>query len=85
MAIPNLTVIELINEGITIIDSLAKFDKEMIEQIAHNLHQPAGRGHFVLGGKISERKKWLVEQHSTMRYLSSHYNVQRMGEEASTL
>jgi hypothetical protein len=56
MAIPNATVMELVNEGINTVDDLAEFDKETIDQIAHNLRRPAiapaaGGHHFVFGAK----------------------------------
>jgi hypothetical protein len=37
MAIPNATVIELVNEGINTVDDLSEFDKDTIGQIAYNL------------------------------------------------
>jgi predicted RecB family nuclease len=43
MGIPQDTVIQLQQEGITIVDDLIDFDKDTIEQIAANLRQPAGR------------------------------------------
>ena len=43
MGIPNATVVQLQEEGIDTVDSLADFDKTTIEQIAANLRRPAGR------------------------------------------
>jgi hypothetical protein len=43
MGIPNATVVQLAQEGITTVDSLVDFDKATIEQIAANLRRPAGR------------------------------------------
>jgi hypothetical protein len=43
MSIPNPTVVQLRDEGITIVDDLSDFDKETIEQIAANLRRPGGR------------------------------------------
>jgi hypothetical protein len=42
MSIPNPTVVQLRDEGITIVDDLLDFDKETIEQIAANLRRPGG-------------------------------------------
>jgi hypothetical protein len=43
MGIPHAAVIQLQQEGITIVDDLIDFDKDTIEQIAANLRRPAGR------------------------------------------
>jgi hypothetical protein len=43
MGIPNATIIQLQQEGITTVDDLADFDKDTMEQIAANLRRPAGR------------------------------------------
>jgi hypothetical protein len=43
MGIPNDTVIQLQQEGITTVDDLSDFDKDTMEQIAANLRRPAGR------------------------------------------
>jgi predicted RecB family nuclease len=37
MGIPNETVIQLQQEGITTVDDLVDFDKDTMEQIAYNL------------------------------------------------
>jgi hypothetical protein len=42
MGIPHATVIQLQQEGIIIVDDIADFDKDTIEQLAANLHSPAG-------------------------------------------
>ena len=61
MAIPQATVTELANEGITTVDDLAEFDKDTIDQIASNLRRPAavapaaGGHHFVFGAKLQKR------------------------------
>jgi hypothetical protein len=43
MGIPNETVVQLQQEGITMVDDLMDFDKDTMEQIAANLQRPAGR------------------------------------------
>jgi hypothetical protein len=43
MGIPHATVIQLQQEGIIIVDDIADFEKETIEQIAAKLRRPAGR------------------------------------------
>jgi hypothetical protein len=43
MGIPNQTVVQLQQEGITTVDDLMDFDKDTMEQIAANLRRPAGR------------------------------------------
>ncbi len=43
MGIPNVTVVQLQEEGIDTVDDLAEFDKDTIEQMTANLHRPAGR------------------------------------------
>ncbi len=43
MGIPNETVVQLQQEGITTVDDLVDFDKDTIEQISANLRRPAGR------------------------------------------
>jgi hypothetical protein len=43
MGIPNQTVVQLQQEGITTVDDLIDFDKDTMEQIAFNLRRPAGR------------------------------------------
>ena len=43
MGIPNETVVQLQQEGITMVDDLMDFDKDTMEQIAANLRRPAGR------------------------------------------
>jgi hypothetical protein len=43
MGIPNETVVQLQQEGITTADDLVDFDKDTIEQISANLRRPAGR------------------------------------------
>jgi hypothetical protein len=43
MGIPNVTVVQLQQEGIKTVNDLADFDKDTMEQIAANLRQPAGR------------------------------------------
>jgi hypothetical protein len=65
MAIPNATVLELVNEGIDTVDDLAEFDKETIDQIANNLRRPAvapaAGTHFVFGAKSQKRLKVACE------------------------
>jgi uncharacterized protein (DUF433 family) len=43
LGIPNETVVQLQQEGITAVDNLADFDKDTREQMAANLRHPAGR------------------------------------------
>jgi hypothetical protein len=43
MGIPHATVMQLQQEGITIVNDLINFDKDTVEQIAANLRLPAGR------------------------------------------
>ena len=81
MGIPNVTVVQLENEGITGVDDLVEFDKETIEQIAANLRRPAGRvpdpnpgaaagatiptPPFVFGAKSQQR---LIQSTKLLRY-----------------
>jgi hypothetical protein len=55
MAIPNATVLELVNEGIDTVADLSEFDKDTIGQIAHNLRRPAAGAPFVFGAKSQKR------------------------------
>ena len=56
MAIPNATVIELQKEGIVSVGDLDKFDKDNLEQIAHNLCRLAsGAAAFTFGAKSQKR------------------------------
>jgi hypothetical protein len=43
MGIPHMMVIQLQQEGIAIINDLANFDKDSLQQLANNLHHPGGR------------------------------------------
>ena len=43
MGIPNLTVVQIRQEGIVHVEDLVDFNKDTIEQIAANLRRPAGR------------------------------------------
>jgi hypothetical protein len=43
MGIPHITVIQLQNEGISIVDDLVDFDKDTLQQVADNLRRPGGR------------------------------------------
>jgi hypothetical protein len=84
MAIPNATVMELVNEGINTVDDLAEFDKETIDQIANNLRRPAvepaaGGHHFVFGAKSKKRLKIaceLVRFYSTVGRPLTAANIQ---------
>ena len=42
MGIPHDTVIQLQNEGITMVNDLADFDKDSLSQLADNLRKPGG-------------------------------------------
>jgi hypothetical protein len=55
MAIPNATVVELVNEGIDTVDDLPEFDKDTIGQIAYNLRRPPAGNPFVFGAKSQKR------------------------------
>lgn len=55
MAIPNATVAALDNEGITLVDDLAEFDKTTIEAIAANFRRPAAGQPLVFGAKSQKR------------------------------
>ena len=43
MGIPHYTVVQLQQEGISVIADLAEFDKDSLEQLASNLRRPGGR------------------------------------------
>ena len=43
MVIPDETVVQLGNEGITTVDDLMDFDKDTIQQVAESLRRPGGR------------------------------------------
>ena len=43
MAIPRPTLLQIQNEGITMFDDLADFDKETLQKIADNLKRPGDR------------------------------------------
>jgi hypothetical protein len=43
MSIPNATVMQLQNEGISTVDDLIDFDKDTLQQVADNLRRPGGR------------------------------------------
>jgi hypothetical protein len=43
MSIPNATVMQLQNEGISNVDDLIDFDKDTLQQVADNLRRPGGR------------------------------------------
>jgi hypothetical protein len=55
MAIPNATVLDLVNEGINTVDDLSEFDKDTIVQIAYNLRRPPAGAPFVFGAKSQKR------------------------------
>jgi hypothetical protein len=55
MAIPNATVLELVNEGINMVDDLSEFNKDTIVQIAYNLRRPPAGAPFVFGAKSQKR------------------------------
>ena len=55
MAIPRLTVAQLVVEGIDTADDLAEFDKTSIEAVAHNLRRPAAGNPLVFGAKSQKR------------------------------
>ena len=42
MGIPHMTVVQVQVEGITVIEDLADFDKDTLQQLADNLRKPAG-------------------------------------------
>ena len=43
MAIPNVTVVQLVNEGISEVTYLLYFDKDNLQKISDNLRCPGGR------------------------------------------
>ena len=43
MGIPDGTVVQLVNEGITTVDYLVDFDKKTIQQVADSLQRPGGK------------------------------------------
>ena len=51
MAIPNATVLQLVAEGIDLVNDLSEFDKDTISQIASNLRRPAAGNHYVFGAE----------------------------------
>ena len=55
MAIPNAAVMQLIVEGINMVDDLSEFDKDTIQQIASNLRRPPAGNPFVFGAKSQKR------------------------------
>ena len=55
MAIPNATVVQLVVEGIDLVDDLSEFDKDTIQQIASNLCRPPAGNPFVFGAKSQKR------------------------------
>ena len=81
MGIPNVTVVQLTEEGIAGVDDLVEFDKDTIEQIAANLRRPAGKvpdpnpgaavgatiptPPFVFGAKSQQR---LIQSTKLIRY-----------------
>ena len=84
MGIPNETVVQLQQEGITTTDDLVDFDKDTMEQIAANLRRPAGRiadpnpaaapgatiptPSFVFGAKTQKR---LITASTLLRYYTT--------------
>jgi hypothetical protein len=65
MVIPNVTVLQLVAEGIDQVDDLAEFDKDTIYQIASNLCWPPAGAHYVFGAKSQKR---LVAAAEIVRY-----------------
>ena len=58
MAVPHVTVVHLVNEGLNDVDDLAEFQKDDIEQIAANLQRTPvvqGQAHLILGAKSVKR------------------------------
>jgi hypothetical protein len=55
MAIPNGTVLELVNEGINTVDDLSEFDKDTIAQIIYNLCCPPADNPFIFCAKSQKR------------------------------
>jgi hypothetical protein len=54
MAIPNVTIIALQNEGINNIGDLIDFDKATLTQVADNLRKPGGGGAPLVFGAKSQ-------------------------------
>eukprot|EP00957_Ditylum_brightwellii_P109870 8380762-Ditylum_brightwellii.AAC.1 len=57
MAIPHNTIVHLVNEGVSAVDDLEKFQKTDIKQIAANLQRPTvpRAPQLVLGAKSVKR------------------------------
>ena len=56
MAIPHNTVLQLVTEGINVVNNLADFDKESFQQVATNLRRPPGGAvAFTFGAKSAKR------------------------------
>jgi hypothetical protein len=55
MAIPNATVLDLVNKGINTVDDLSEFDKDTIVQIAYNLRRPPAGAPLFFGAKSQKR------------------------------
>ena len=52
MAIPQATRAQLVVEGITWVDDLINFDKDLLDQVANNLWRPGGGADpFIFGAK----------------------------------
>jgi hypothetical protein len=65
MAIPNATVVELVNKGINTVDDLSEFDKDTIDQIAYNVCPPPAGSPHVFGAKS---QKQLIVACELVRY-----------------
>ena len=79
-AIPHNTVLELRNKGINTVDDLEDFDKDDLDQIAHNLCRPAsGTAAFVFGAKSQKRllvATQLVKYYNTVGRALTAANLQ---------
>ena len=55
MVITNRSVLELGNKGISMVDDIYQFDKDMIGKISNNLCRPPSGALFIFGAKSNKR------------------------------
>ena len=84
MAIPNKTVLDLIEKVIRTVDDLSLFDKETIVQIAYNLRRIPSGALFIIGAK--SRKRLIVACELVLRNSQAQnhcckYSMDRSKEE----
>ena len=79
MAIPNKTVLEMVNEGINAVYDISWFYKETIGQISYNLCRPPSGAPFIVGTKSQKRlivAYELVRYYETFRRAITAANIQ---------